>query len=240
MRFNKVVRLFSRYSVAISGSKGSGKDLLMGNVIARRHLPYVSNMDYKCKRSQHYPFEYSKINVSGNTYVDFIHGNVKPYEYPYPDKTDIYISDAGIYFPSQYCGALDRDYKELATLEGILRHLGDARLHYNCQAQDRVWNKIREQCDYYIRCRRSWCIFGKLCITLCTTYDKASSAQDRVRPSRVKVPIFGNKVAKMNAKIYNDQFYNTYGEVHDRILIYWNKSKYNTRHFKEMMKLNAQ
>lgn len=235
MRFRKIVKLFARYSIAVSGSKGSGKDLVIANVIARRRLPYVSNMDYVCKHAKHYPFEYDKINVSGNTYKDFIHGSVKPYVYPYPDKTDVYISDAGIYFPSQYSGLLDRDYKELATFEAILRHVGNARLHYNCQAQDRVWNKIREQCDYFIRCRRSFVLFGKLCITFCTTYDKASSAQDRVRPCRVRVPLLGNKVARMQARVYTDQFYNTYGEVKDRILIYWNKSKYNTRHFKEML-----
>ena len=235
MRFRKIVRLFERNSVAVSGSKGSGKDLLTSNVIARRRLPYVSNMDYACKHSTHHPFDYSKLNVGGNTYENFISGNVKPYVYPYPDKTDIYISDAGIYFPSQYDGQLTRDYKELATLVAILRHLGDCRLHVNSQAHERVFCKLREQMDVFIRCRRSYVLFGKLCITLCTIYDKATSAQDRVRPSRVKVPLLGNKVARMNAKIYNDQFYNTYGEVHDRILIYWNKSKYNTRQFKEML-----
>lgn len=238
MRFRRIVKYFERESVSVCGAKGSGKDLIISNVIARRKLPYISNMNYECKNAKHFPFEYSKLDVGGNTYENFINGELKPYVFPYPDKTDIYLSDCGIYFPSQFDGALSRDYKELPTLEAILRHVGDCRLHTNCQENRRVWLKIREHATRYIRCRKSFVIFGKICITFCTIYDKCSSAENRVRPSRVKVPIFGNKIARMNARIYNDTYFNTYGDVKDRILIYWNKSKYNTRQFREMLKPN--
>ena len=120
----------------------------------------------------------------------------------------------------------------------ISRHVGNCRVHYNVQHQSRVWDKIREQCDFYIRCRRSFVLFGKICISFITTYDKAESALNRVRPCRVTIPMFAPKTARMQARIYLDQFYNQHGEVHDRILIYWNKSKYNTRQFMEMLKPN--
>lgn len=236
MRFSKLVRYFKRYSVAVSGSKGSGKDLLISNVIARRKKPYISNMDYECKHSKHYPFEYDKLDCGKNTYKNFVSGNVNPYVFPYEDGTDVYLSDGGVYFPSQYCNELNKEYKEFPTFMAISRHVGECRVHYNVQHQSRVWDKIREQCDFYIRCRRSFVLFGKLCITLVTTYDKAESALNRVRPCRVTVPLFAPKTARMQARIYLDQFYNQHGDVRDHVLIYWNKSNYNTRQFKEMLK----
>lgn len=238
MGIKKIVCLFEKYSVSISGSKGSGKDLLTSNVIARRRKPYVSNMDYACKRSHYYPFEYSKLDCGGNNYKNFIHGNVKPYRYPYPDGTDVYISDAGIYFPAQYNGELNRDYKEFPTFMACSRHVGKCRVHINSQNPSRTWDKIREQNDYWIRCNRSFVLLGKICITHLTEYDKAESAQARIRPCRVRVPLFGNKVARMQARVYRDQFYNQHGTVKNRLLIYWHKSKYNTYQFKEMMTPN--
>lgn len=235
MLFCTLVKYFKNYSVAVSGSKGSGKDLIISNVIARRKKPYISNMDYECKKSQHYPFEYEKLNCGKNTYKNFLSGNINRYAFPYPDGTDVYLSDAGVYFPSQFCNELNKEYREFPTFMAISRHLGECRVHYNCQAQNRVWDKIREQCDFYIRARRSFVLFGKICISLITTYDKAESCQNRVRPCRVTVPLLGNKVAKMQARVYRDQFYNQHGEVRDRVLIYLNKSKYNTRQFKEML-----
>lgn len=237
MGIGYITRLFDKYSVSICGSKGSGKDLVTANVIARRRKPYVSNMDYNV-RAKWYPFEYNALDVGGNTYKNFISGEVNPYTFPYPDGTDVYISDAGIYFPSQYNGELNRDYKEFPTFMAISRHVGDCRVHINSQNPNRTWDKIREQNDYWLRCKRSYVLFGKICITTLTEYDKYESALARVRPCRVRTPLLGNKVARMQAQIYRDQFYNQHGIVRNRLLIYWNKSKYNTRQFKEIMNTN--
>lgn len=231
MTIRKVKKLFERYSVSVSGPKGSGKDLLTTNVIARRKKPYISNVDCGGK---FYPLEYSKLDCGGNTYQNFITGQVNRYVFPYPDGTDVYISDAGIYFPAQYNGELNRFYRELPTFMAVSRHLGDCRVHINSQNPQRTWDKIREQNDYFLRCRRSFVLFGKICITLFTTYDKYESALARVRPCRVRVPLF-NRQAQMNARIYRDQFYNAHGEVKDHICIYWNKSKYDTRFFRKLL-----
>lgn len=70
---------------------------------------------------------------------------MKAYEYPYPDGTDIYIADAGIYFPSQFCNELNRDYKYFPTFMALTRHLGEANVHFNVQNLNRVWDKIRSK-----------------------------------------------------------------------------------------------
>ena len=45
MRFKRIIRYFKRGNVCVTGLRGTGKDLLMGNVIARRKKNYVSNLN---------------------------------------------------------------------------------------------------------------------------------------------------------------------------------------------------
>lgn len=235
MGFNYIVRLFEKYSVNVSGSKGSGKDVVIANVIARRKKPYISNCDYKCKKSQYYPWEYAKLDVGGNTYLDFINGTLKPYEFPYPDGTDIYLSDSGVYFPSQYDYDLDKRFKNFPIFLALSRQLGDCYVHTNSQDPERPWKKIREMQDYFLRLRWTKVIFGKICITYLTEYDKRQACIENVRPCRIRVP-WRDKNAKMQARIYRDNFYNQHGKVKNHLFIYLHKSKYDTRLFKEMLK----
>ena len=46
--FTSVKKMFSQGNVCVTGLRGTGKDMLMSNVISSRKLPYISNMDYKC------------------------------------------------------------------------------------------------------------------------------------------------------------------------------------------------
>lgn len=232
MLIRKLIRkYFKRGNVCVTGLRGTGKDLMFGNVIVRREEPYVGNLDYG---GEFYAADFSKLDCGGNVYTDFLSGNVKGYEYPYPSGADVYVSDAGIYFPSQYCSQLNQKYGALATYQALSRQVSHNNFHFNTQNLNRVWDKIREQSDIYIRCRRCIYLWG-LVIQFITIYDKAQSCIDRVRPCRIKVPMF-NRQAKMNAQIYRDQFFNTHGEVTDHVLIYVNKSKHDTYYFEKMMK----
>ena len=42
MLFSSVIRLFKRGNVCVTGLRGTGKDLLMSNVVVRRKKPYIS------------------------------------------------------------------------------------------------------------------------------------------------------------------------------------------------------
>lgn len=231
-----IAKIYKRYSVALTGSKGTGKDMLQGNVINKRALPYVSNVDYKChnKKSVYHPLDFSRIDCGKNNYVNFIKGDVNYYDYTYPEKADIYISDAGVYLPSQYNGELNRDYKYVPTFLALSRQLGDCYEHYNTQAYGRVWDKVREQCDYYIRTRRC-IVIGRLVLCWLTLYDTAEACERRVRPCRVRVPLL-NKEAQTQAEIALDNYRNTHGLVQDKLCIFINRTDYDTRLFKEMLK----
>lgn len=233
MTIKKLAKRFEKYSVAVTGSKGSGKDVLFGNVIQSRKKPYISNLDYTADQRL-IPLNLTDFQVN-NSYKNFISGQLNKYLFPYPDGIDIYISDAGVYFPSQYNGELNRDYKDFPTYFALSRQISDTAIHYNTQAYGRVWDKIREQCDWYIRC--NWCKFiGKLVIMSITEYDKAESCQNRVKPQKLtRVGVLSNRREKLNESIARDQYQNTYGLVRNRLLVFINKSKHDTRRFREVL-----
>lgn len=227
----KIVKMFENGSVSVFGLRGKGKDLLTANVVVRRKKPYVSNVDYGGKW---YPLDLGKLDC-GNSYRNFITGDFNYYEYPYPDGTDVYVSDAGVYFPSQYCNHLNNAYPTLATFQALSRHLGDCSMHVNSQALNRVYDKIREQSETYIRCMSCKVFFGKLVVQRVYIYEKYQSATDCVPLFNLPLSafLFGGVQTYMLAK----QHYRiTYGEIKPRTLIYWNKSKYDTRLFKELLK----
>lgn len=226
-----VVDLYKRHSVACTGMKGAGKDMLTANVVARRNLPYASNVSYGYK---HIPLDFTDMCI-GSKWFNLLHDNVAKYECPFPEYCDIYISDAGIYLPSQYCNELNKVLPDVPTFVAVQRHLNNGKTHYNTQNLNRVWDKIREMCDVYIY--SEWCkvLFGKLVIQSIIVYDKAESCQSRVKPCRVtRRGLIPDKEVDAHIDIYRDQFYNQHGTVERRFLVYINKSKYDTRHFKKV------
>lgn len=224
--------LFEDGNVLICGLRGRGKDMLMANVACRSKQFYVSNIDYGGK---YLPLEFDKLNVGLNTYRDFVNGTVKKYECPYPDGTNIYISDCGIYLPSQYCNELNKYYPYLPTFFSLSRQLIQGNMIVNSQAINRTWDKIREQADTYIYCE--WCkVIGNIVIQKVTTYDRYESAEKHVLPFRVRAPLFSMPQTKIMVELQHDQYIQTHGHVNTEYLIYLNKSTYDTRYFKGVLK----
>lgn len=227
----RIIKLFRAGNVCVCGLRGRGKDMLMANVVVRRKLPYVSNVNYG---GQYIPLSLMDFDCGGNTFENFITGNIKPYTFPYPDGTDLYISDAGVYFPSQYCSQLDKKYGYLAVFAALSRHLGCMNFHTNSQAINRVWTKLAEQSEVYLMC--NWCrvLFGKLVIQKVTLYERYQSAVDRVPP--YKLPRMRlNADRKCNIAMEKQRYRVQHGEIKVRTLIYWNKSTYDTRIFKSIL-----
>lgn len=239
-----ICRLYKKNSVSVCGKKGRGKDMLTANVIARRAFHplknprgcryYVSNVDYKVRGCTWIKFDPAVLRV-GNNYSSFIEKKVKKYIYPYPDGTDFYISDCGIYFPAQYCGELNRDYKDIPTFMALSRQLGDCYVHTNAQTLNRVWDKIREQSDIYISCQ--WCkVFGRVVVQCVRIYEKYESALANVPPFRTSMPLF-NMQAQAQVRIARDQYRCQHGKITTKYLVYLNKSKYDTRLFKTILEV---
>lgn len=226
----KIIRLFESGNVSVYGLRGRGKDMLMANVAVRRNKPYISNVSYG---GVHYPFEPKMFECGGNTYKDLISGKVKKYVYPFSDGVDIYISDAGIYFPAQYCNELNRDYKQWPMFMALSRHLGDCNVHCNSQSLNRVWDKIREQSDIYIRCM--WCkvLFHKIVFQRVYIYERYDSAANCVPLFDLKRPLL-NPTRRLTYDLAKQSYLISHGKIEARTLIYVNRSNYDTRRFKEV------
>ena len=234
-----IVKLFDNGSVCVCGLRGRGKDMLFANVIARRKkFDYVSNIDYGYG---FHPYQYDDYDI-GNTYENFVSGDIKPYVYPFPYGTDLYLSDCGIFFPSQYDKELDKKYKALTCFLALSRHLGRSNVHINSQSLERVWKKILEQSDTYLMCNK--CVYIKpfrLVIQTVTLYEKYESACNNVHPCRLRKPLFCSASARLNYRMYLDNFENQHGKIKRFTVIYFNKSKYDTHHFETLLRgdLNA-
>lgn len=234
MKFKKIIKLFEDGNVSVCGMRGRGKDLLMSNVAIRRDKTYISNINYG---RAWYPFDYIQLNCGKNSYKNFINGNVKQYTFNYPDETDIYLSDAGVYFPSQYCNELNKEFREMPVFQALSRHVGNCNFHFNVQNLNRVWDKIREQSDTYILCRH--CFYIKLVdvvIQKVTIYSDYNSALSRRKPLYLPMPIFANKEMKLQRRIQQANYTAQYGDIKNGWLLYKNKSNYDDRRFKKMLK----
>lgn len=231
MRFKKIIQLFKDGNTCVCGLRGKGKDMLTANVIARRKIPYVSNVNYG---GSHYQFNYEDIACGKNTYQNFIDGKMKYYKYPFDDGTDIYLSDAGVYFPSQFCGDLNKHYQYMSVFQAISRHVGQCNFHFNAQNLNRVWDKIREQSDTYILCRFCWYWHG-IVLQKVTIYDRYQSAVDRMKPLYLPLPMFANKEMRLQRKMEYARYEAQHGSIKNGLLLYRNKSTYDTRLFKKLL-----
>lgn len=232
MRLKKIIKLFEEGNVCVCGLKGRGKDMLMANVTQRRKIPYVSNVDYGGVR---YPFIPLEFDCGRNTYEEFIDGDLYPYEFPFADGTDVYISDAGVYFPSQFQGDLVKKYGFFCSFMALSRHLGECNVHFNVQNLNRCWDKIREQSDVYIMCNGCKVLFGKIVVQRVTLYELYDSAVRRVPQFRLKKPWI-NADRRFQWETQKQNYDISYGNIRSGLLIYRNRSQYDTRVFKEMLK----
>lgn len=234
MTINQLAKLYENNSVSICGKKGRGKDMLTANVIARRKPRYyISNVDYRVKGKTFIRFD-PKLLQCGNDYRNFLQKRITRYVYPYPDNVDIYISDTGVYFPAQYCNQLNNEFRDIPTFCALSRHLGDCYLHTNAQALNRVWDKIREQSDTYIECL-SCKVIGKIVIQRIRIYERYESALASIPPCRLSLPL--TKEERLNVKIERERYRIQYGEIKEKLLIYVNKSNYDTRIFKTLLEV---
>ena len=223
------VKKFDLGNVLVSGMRGRGKDMAFCFVINKRKRNYISNVNYSDPRKQYkcFPLDLSVWKLSDNQYQDLVSGSPKVYKYPYPDGLDYYISDAGIYFPSQFAGELAKKYKSETMFQALSRHLGEANVHCNVQAQGRIWDKIREQSDIYIVMTDCKVLFGRFCRLTCYFYDLEESAAKQIIPPRFGI----GKIAKDNRY----KFEIAHGKI--RRCRFWFKIpyKYDSRRFKKIL-----
>lgn len=198
LTINRIVKEFKHCNVIVFGKKGNGKDLLTQEVIyKRRKENYFSNIDYGYK---YHNANVSSLELTPNTYENFINGEVsKIKKINKYENADFYLSDCGIILPSQFDTKLYKQYPSFGASYALSRHLYHNNIHCNTQNLGRVWKALREQADYYIKCR-GVIKLPFLLVVKTTEYEKYESAEKSLLPYHI--PLIGRQFQQAEAKQY--------------------------------------
>lgn len=216
-----LVDTFQNSNVIVFGKKGSGKDVLFATVIHLTPGLHYANMPYNAKTLVLKSLR--ALGVGGNTYKDIVNGTITKYPDPFIPGLPIFISDGAVYFGSQNNSEIDSMFPELAIYEALSRQLGQHQIHVNTQALGRLYIKMREQADVFIKCLETYDC-GRFLIVDAISYDKYASADAGLSPYE------GDKNSK-EARDFEARF----GEVEYRSF-YVKKSwlKYDTYYFSRL------
>ncbi|MCQ2088372.1 MAG: hypothetical protein MJZ37_09985 [Bacilli bacterium] len=224
---NFIKKAFADNNVIVFGRKGRGKDLIFQTAINLRKKEYYSNLNY----GGQYNFGSAKmLDLSPNDYTRLINNDIVVLDkekYPYEHK-DFYFSDGGIIFPSQYDTLLHKQYKTFPVAYALSRQLWNNNIHVNSQSLDRVWKALREQADYYIKCRRTIRLPFHL-VVLYTTYEKYRSAEQELNPMPK------HTFNKEQRRIY-EQYVATNGKIENKFIIISKRNiHYDTRAYHKII-----
>jgi hypothetical protein len=222
MNINFVARQFDRNNMIVYGKKGTGKDMLFQQVINKRKQTHYSNINYG---KTTLPIQMNQLSLYPNTFETLINNKIVKVQPNLVEKTDVYISDAGVMLPSQYDYLLHKKYPSLPLLYALQRHLYNSNLHANVQSLGRIWKPLRELADGYIKCEKVIWI-GPMYIQLFTYYDRYESAERTLLPMKRRI------INGMSDAI-TDQYIATNGIIKQMFTIGLKKNiHYNTRYFK--------
>jgi len=209
-----LVSEFSRCNVVVYGKKGSGKDLTFSHVINLRKERHYSNMPYNKLTTV---MGLDSLSVGDNTYEDFIDGTLCKFKPVFDDGLDFYVSDAGVYLPSQYDKELSIRYPSMPLYYALSRQLHKQNIHCNVQAIGRLWKKLREQSDSHIWIRKT-VDKGDYFVVHAISYDRYESAERRLLPVKDK------------------QYGATYGDIVERrFRILKSSIDYDTYYFRTLL-----
>lgn len=169
---------FDNYDCAVYGFRGTGKDVLFAHAINLKGVKHYSNIFYNAETEVR---DLKDLNVGGNTYEDFINGNIKKFTPNFEDGYHFFISDAGVYLGCQYNKELNQNYRELPIHIALRRHLYDSHVHTNSQALNRPWDKVREQQGCFIHTLGTT-DYGDFLIVKAISYTKYESALECLPP----------------------------------------------------------
>lgn len=224
---SRVKSAFENGNVIVTGRKGYGKDILFNAVINWRKKDYHSNLNYG---GNYHAFDIKDLELTPNTYHNFINGNIEKVNKNQAfEKADIYISDGGVYLPSQADYLLHKTYPSLPITYALNRHLYDNGIHVNAQRIERIWKALREQADYFILMRKRPLKLPFFMVLFTTEYDRYESAKRELQP-------MNNTLFNKYSKAEKDLFRANNGFVKNGLLIVRKSAlKYDSRAFHEII-----
>jgi hypothetical protein len=174
-----LINEFARCNVIVSGKIGSGKDVLFAHVIYLRAAPHYSNVSYDELTEV---INLDSLSLFPNTFESCLSGDIVKVVPRFEERRDFYISDGGVYLASQEDKALVTAYPSMPMFFALIRHLYDSHVHVNVQNIGRLWKKLREQADSYIRVL-STTEYDNYLLVKAISYDNYESAERGYTPS---------------------------------------------------------
>ena len=224
---------FINGNIIVAGKKGKGKDLFFNYVINARKSACRSNIQYNEKLCTKTDLDYLTLKDDKGKQIDyskFLDGTFEPIEKKLDECVDYYISDAGVFLPSQFQAELCKKYPSLPVTYALSRHLARMNIHANTQNLNRLWDKLREQADGYFIIRKTIKL-GFLFIQKMTFYEDYNRALHNLRPfhSNRLLSSAENKALAENFRAQN-------GLIMDLFIIQLKKNiKYDTREFHNVL-----
>ena len=225
----KVVIIISCGNIIVAGKKGKGKDLFFNYVINARKSECKSNIQFNPKYCKKTSLDYLTLKDGTGKqiqYSDFLKGSFTPITKSIEERKDYYISDGGVFLPSQFQAELCKQYPSLPVTYALSRHLGAMNIHANTQNLNRLWDKLREQADGYFIARKTINL-GFAFLQKVTYYDDYNRALQNLRPFHTR-RFLSTKENRALAENYRAQN----GLIMDLWIFQWKrKIKYDTREF---------
>ena len=117
----------------------------------------------------------------------------------------------------------------MPILYALSSQVFDFNIHVNTQSLNRVWDKLREQADYYVKALSTINLCGFF-ITKFRVYDKYSSALDDLRP--YPKSLFTKSESKANRELYECKN----GVIVEKFVIQRKRAiKYDTHAFRKIL-----
>lgn len=230
-----VVRMFRSGNCIVAGHKGRGKDLLFQYVISAREKDgeiHAANIEYNKNTTVRAISDYELLS---NNRKNFINGKYELEAKSFTPREDYYISDAGVALPAHSHSQLEKKYPTLPIVYALSRHLGEFNIHANAQEFGRIWDKLREQADYFFYCEKARVLFTKIAFIRFVMYDTLESAMAHRQPYIVKRSLLLRRASKEDLAQAHS-FNARYGTVRRTWLWYkLPKYHYDTRAFYKLL-----
>ena len=224
---------FIHGNIIVAGQKGKGKDLFFNYVINARKAPCRSNIQFNEKYCKKTDLDYLLLKDDDGKqlkYEDFLDNKFTPVKKILDENVDYYISDGGVFLPSQCHNELDKKYPSMPITYALSRHLAHANIHVNTQFLGRVYNKLREMSDGVFIMRKTIKL-PFFMIQKMTYYDDYQKALQNLRPFHSN-RLLSSKENKALAENYRAQN----GLIMDLFIIQRKKNiKYDTREFHKII-----
>ena len=226
---NELYTLSKQGNLIVFGKKRKGKDLIFNAIINKNKNKVYSNIQFNKDKCDILELHDTNLNL---TYKEFIEDKIEKInveDIKFESFRDYFLSDGGIYLPSQEQGTLCKEYKSLPILYALSSQVFKMNIHVNTQSLNRVWDKLREQADTYIKALKTIKI-GSFFITKYRLYDKYQSAENdlRVYPTH----LFTSK----ESKAQEENYYAMHGLIKECFIIqHKNNIKYDTNAFRKII-----